>query len=188
VAATGVRTTLRVIDWAANQGRGEVAPRWAGERTSVADRPTPVPPETTAATSTAVAQEAPAKKAPATKATAKKSPAKKSPAAKKAPAKKAAVKKAAVEKAPSARAATLAPALPPDAIEEVEQTGQQDGPQDDSPITPSGIPAADPGHNPDTTETDLVQPGTPPVMDPGTVQSVLSEAETLRKAADTDKG
>ena len=44
------------------------------------------------------------------------------------------------------------------------------------------------GINPDTTETDLHQPGTEPLMDPATVKAVASESEMLRRAADTDKG
>jgi len=55
-------------------------------------------------------------------------------------------------------------------------------------MTPSGIPAAGEGFNPDTTDTDLHQPGTEPLMDPATVKSVASESEVLRRAADTDKG
>lgn len=54
--------------------------------------------------------------------------------------------------------------------------------------TPSGIPAAGDGINPDTTETDLHQPGTEPLMDPATVKAVKSESDVLRRAADTDKG
>ncbi|TGN64738.1 hypothetical protein EXE59_12800 [Nocardioides eburneiflavus] len=54
--------------------------------------------------------------------------------------------------------------------------------------TPSGIPAAGDGINPDTTETDLHQPGTEPLMDPATVKAVASEAEVLRRAADHHKG
>lgn len=50
--------------------------------------------------------------------------------------------------------------------------------------TPSGIPAADVGHNPDTTETDLHQPGTEPLMDPSSVKAAASEAETMRRAAE----
>jgi hypothetical protein len=55
-------------------------------------------------------------------------------------------------------------------------------------ITPVGTPAADVGHNPDTTDTDLQQPGTEPLMDPTTTKAVASETEILRKAADPDKG
>ena len=88
-------------------------------------------------------------------------------------------RKPAAKKAPSARAATVAPALaqtPREALEEDELR------------TPSGIPAADEGHNPDTAETDLHQPGTEPLMDPATVKAVRSEAEVMQRAADTDKG
>lgn len=53
--------------------------------------------------------------------------------------------------------------------------------------TPSGIPAADHGFNPDTGETDLVQPGTEPIMDPATTKAVKSESDTMGKAADPHK-
>lgn len=54
--------------------------------------------------------------------------------------------------------------------------------------TPSGIEAADEGHNPDTAEADLHQPGTEPLVDPATAKSVRSEADTLRRGARRDKG
>ena len=114
----------------------------------------------------------------ATKPAAKKAPAKKT-AARKAPAKKAAAKKA-----PSKQAAVLAPAL---GLSEAE-VEQLDAANTDDITTPSGIPAAGEGINPDTTETDLHQPGTEPLMDPATVKAVASESATLRRAADTDKG
>ena len=98
------------------------------------------------------------------------------PPAKKA-AKKAPQKKAPQKKAPSAKAATVAPALSLTEEEAIE----------DELRTPSGIPAADEGHNPDTAETDLLQPGTEPLMDPATVKSVKSETEVLQRAADLDK-
>jgi hypothetical protein len=59
---------------------------------------------------------------------------------------------------------------------------------EDGPTTPSGIPAAGEGTNPDTTATDLHQPGTEPLVDPATVKAVASESEVLRRAADPDKG
>lgn len=54
--------------------------------------------------------------------------------------------------------------------------------------TPVGTTGAGEGFNPDTTETDLQQPGTEPLMDPSLTKSVKSEADTLQKAADPDKG
>jgi hypothetical protein len=86
-------------------------------------------------------------------------------------------KKAPRKKAPSAKAATVAPALSLTEEEAIE----------DDLRTPSGIPAADEGHNPDTAETDLLQPGTEPLMDPATVKSVKSETDVLQRAADPDK-
>jgi hypothetical protein len=103
------------------------------------------------------------------------------PAAQKSPARKPAARKPAARKparkAPSAQAATIAPAL---SVTEEEVT-------EGELRTPSGIPAADEGHNPDTAETDLYQPGTEPLMDPATVKSAKSEAETMQRAADPDK-
>jgi hypothetical protein len=116
------------------------------------------PVEATAPQATATA---PAKKAPATKAPAK-APARKAPARRKAPSKKAAV---------------MAPAL-----------GLTEAEAEDVLRTPSGIPAAGDATNPDTTETDLHQPGTEPLMDPATVKAVKSESEVLRRAAETDMG
>lgn len=53
--------------------------------------------------------------------------------------------------------------------------------------TPSGIPAAGPGLNPSTGETDLVQPGTEPIMDPATTKAVAAEARMMRRAASREK-
>jgi hypothetical protein len=50
--------------------------------------------------------------------------------------------------------------------------------------TPSGIPAADTATNPDTTEAELTQPGTEPLVDPGTAKATRSQSDTLRKAAE----
>jgi hypothetical protein len=184
VATTGVRTTARVVGRVIQQVSGsEPAPAapWPAERPA----PPPVDPNLGARTTgteepsqdapaESATQTAPARKAPAERAAVKKA------AAKKAPAKKAAAKKPA-RKAPSKQAAVLAPALglSEDEVEAVT---------DEGPVTPSGIPAAGEGFNPDTTETDLHQPGTEPLMDPSTVKAVASESEMLRRAADTDKG
>ncbi len=93
-------------------------------------------------------------------------------------AKKAPPRKTGTKEAPSARAATVAPALSVPAAEVAEGEDLR---------TPSGIPAADEGHNPDTTEHDLHQPGTEPLMDPATVKSIKSESEVMQRAADTNK-
>lgn len=95
--------------------------------------------------------------------------------------------------APSAKAAVLAPALGlsedelPDAVLD-DSTDDAETDDADELRTPSGIPAAGAGVNPDTTETDLHQPGTEPLMDPATVKAVASEAEVMRRASDPDKG
>ena len=190
VATTGVRTTARVlarvIEQVSGSGPAPSAP-WPTDRPddSRADRPasTEVDPvlgarrSTTDAPSTATAAAATgsaATKAPATKAPAKKTAARKAPA-----------KKAAPKKAPSKQAAVLAPAL---GLSEAEVEAELDAASTDDITTPSGIPAAGEGFNPDTTDTDLHQPGTEPLMDPATAKAVASESEVLRRAADTDKG
>ena len=184
VATTGVRTTARVVGRVIEQvsGSGSAPSRpWPGERTT----PSPVVPVPSTPTTAAgrAAAEAPATTTATTsaakKTTAKKAPAKKAPATKTA-AKKTAAKKTA-RKAPSKQAAVLAPALGLSEDEVEAATG-------DGPVTPSGIPAAGEGVNPDTTETDLHQPGTEPLMDPSTVKAAASESDMMRRAADTDKG
>jgi hypothetical protein len=166
VAAAGARTTMRIIDRAAGQVRGGSQDAWTTDSTTDSGG------TGTSATPDATLVEPAARKAPATKAPANKTSANKTSA------KKASAKKAAAKKAPSARAATVAPAL---SVPEEEVT-------EDAVRTPSGIPAADEGYNPDTAETDLHQPGTEPLMDPATVKAVRSEAEVMQRAADPDKG
>ena len=98
----------------------------------------------------------PAKKAPAKKSTAKKSTAKESAPGGKLPAKK---------------------TQPKSAGEVLADEGTD-------LRTPSGIPAADSGRNPDTADVALTQPGTEPLVDPGAAKATRSETETLRKAAE----
>jgi hypothetical protein len=171
VAAAGARTTMRIIDRAAGQVRGDSPDVWSTTDPAETPDATQGAPETSGAPAATLVEPA-ARKAPAKKAPARKT------SAKKATAKKAAPKKAAPKKAPSARAATVAPALSMTEEEVIE----------DAVRTPSGIPAADEGYNPDTAETDLHQPGTEPLMDPATVKSIKSEAEVMQRAADPDKG
>ena len=164
VAVVGVRTTSRVAGWAVEHALGS-APRpgpSSPEDLVVRDPRRDAPGETVATEATT---EPPARKAPARKAPARKAPAKKAPARK------------AARKAPSKKAAVVAPAL-----------GLTEDEAEDLQRTPSGIPAAGDGYNPDTTETDLHQPGTEPVMDPATVKAAVSESEMMRRAADRDKG
>lgn len=52
--------------------------------------------------------------------------------------------------------------------------------------TPVGTTGAGVGHNPDTAEADLQQPGTEPLLDPGTAKAIRSESEMLRKDAQRD--
>lgn len=168
VATAGVRTTVRVVGWAVDRASGSspapATTTWVRQAPPVVvpDEPSP-------------ADEAPATPAPA------REPRSATPtaatAAKKATPRKAAPRKAAPKKAPSKKAAVIAPAL-----------GLTETEAEDVLRTPSGIPAAGDGVNPDTTETDLHQPGTEPLMDPATTKAVASESEVLRRAADPDKG
>lgn len=153
IAATGVRTTARVLGWAAGRVTGPSPQQspWA------ASTDVPAPAGSAVVSDVAVAEAPVARKATQEKATAKKAPARR--------------------RAPSKKAAVMAPAL-----------GLTEAEAEDVLRTPSGIPAAGDGINPDTTETDLHQPGTEPLMDPATVKAVKSESEVLRRAADTDKG
>ena len=173
IATTGARTTARVLGRVIEQLSGsapEPATPWQ-PAPPASDVPAPV---TAAAAPTARATKTAAAKAPAKKTAARKAPAKKAPA-----------RKAPARKAPSKQAAVLAPAL---GLSEAEVEAELDGGIADDITTPSGIPAAGEGYNPDTTETDLHQPGTEPLMDLATVKAVASESEVLRRGADTDKG
>ena len=93
------------------------------------------------------------------------------------PTRKAPARRAPAKKAPSEKAAVVAPAL-----------GLSEAEVEDELRTPSGIPAAGDGLNPDTGRADLHQPGTEPIMDPGTVKAAAAELRTMQRAADTDKG
>jgi hypothetical protein len=184
VATAGARTTARVVGRMVERASGaDSVPTgpWPGERATPSEidpvlgtRSAPADPPVAETPAAPTAERAPAKKAPAKKAAAKKAPARKAPA-----------KKAPARKAPSAQAAVLAPAL---GLTEAEAESAVQPMAEDGPTTPSGIPAAGEGFNPDTTETDLHQPGTEPLMDPATVKAVKSESEVLRRAAETDKG
>lgn len=65
-------------------------------------------------------------------------------------------------------------------------TGEDD--EDLEVTTPVGTTGAGEGYNPDTTDTDLQQVGTEPLMDPATTKRIKSESDVLRRAADTRKG
>ena len=124
------------------------------------------------------------KKTPAKKAPAKKAPAKKS-AAKKAPAKKAPAKSTPSGRLPAKKAATKAPTKAPTA--ESSTKSAADVVEDTSVPTPVGTTGADVGTNPDTTETDLQQPGTAPLMDPATTKQVAAEADIGARGAEPEK-
>ena len=72
--------------------------------------------------------------------------------------------------------------------DEIPSPAVQPADEDVEVTTPVGTTGAGPGFNPDTTETDLQQPGTEPLMDPSTTKRIKRESETLRKAADPHKG
>jgi hypothetical protein len=143
---------------------------WAADRAAKArTRPVPVTPPTAMPTAAAAAPSAPTTPEPQAPA---------APAARKAPtAKKAPARKPARKKASSKKAAVMAPAL-----------GLSEAEVEDELRTPSGIPAAGEGLNPATDRADLHQPGTEPLMDPGTVKAAAAELRTMQRAADTDKG
>jgi hypothetical protein len=165
-----------------------------------------------AAAKKAPAEEAPAKKAAAAKAPAKKTPTKKTakkaaddslleaqtppeklaeqglddvtPAdvakvAKKTPTKTTTPVKAADEVPAKKAAKKSAKKAAPRTAAEV---ANEEGP---GVTTPVGTTGADGSALPNT---DLQQPGTEPLMDPATVKAARSEAETMQRAADPDKG
>ena len=174
-----------------------------------ASSPVPDPDAPAAGAKRTSAPKVAATKMPATKVPAKKAAIKK--AAKKAPAKKAAAKKAVADATPEVTPADVAkniakktPATKTPAKTAAKKTAAKKTAQKASAAprtaeevadvegpevtTPVGTAAADVATNPDTTETDLQQPGTEPLIDPATTKAVASEAETLQKAADPDKG
>jgi hypothetical protein len=71
--------------------------------------------------------------------------------------------------------------------EEPVDSAEGSEPEGDELLTPSGVPAAGPGMNPDTAETDLHQPDTEPLLDPATVKAVKKETDVLRAAAEREK-
>ncbi|QSR30279.1 hypothetical protein CFI00_07135 [Nocardioides sp. S5] len=170
VATTGARATAHLVGRAIERASGPApVPNgpWSGERAAAQQDDPILGTRVTSAEVTDPMSASPAAEAPVAEAV-KKAPVRRAPARKKTPARK---------KAPSKKAAVMAPAL-----------GLTEAEVEDVLRTPSGIPAAGDGTNPDTTETDLHQPGIEPLMDPATVKSVKSESEVLRRAADTDKG
>jgi hypothetical protein len=69
-------------------------------------------------------------------------------------------------------------------LEEIAEEVAEASPEGDLDLeTPVGTTGADVGHNPDTAEADLQQPGTESLVDPATTKSVASEQETLSKAS-----
>lgn len=79
------------------------------------------------------------------------------------------------------------PVTGPGDADEIPSPAVQPSDEDIEVTTPVGTTGAGPGVNPDTTESDLQQPGTEPLMDPSTTKRVKSETETLRKASERRK-
>ena len=174
VAASGIRTSGRVVGWVADRALGDRA----------ADRPAPVWTDATTAVTEEVAQPAEtvervepvevtpppapaapdvqptAKKAPARTSSARRAPAKRTPSAKLPPAKKVSAKKA-----PSAKAATAGPARAA-AKKTTKKTAR------------TAVPSP----------TDVTTPEPEPLLDTATAKAVAKEAEVLQRAADPDKG
>jgi hypothetical protein len=91
----------------------------------------------------------------------------------------------AVATEPSAPSRNAAHGGPGDTTVDDWREELDDGPDVETPV---GTTGAGKGTNPDTGDTDLQQPGTEPLMDPSLTKSVRAESETLRRAADPDKG
>jgi hypothetical protein len=154
-----------------------------------------------------VAKKAPAKKTPAKKAAKKTAGSDTDLTTKKTPAKKLAAEglddvtpadvARVAKKTPTKQTTPVTPVAEPTAkktAEPVPAAGAEDGPRTASEVaneegpeytTPVGTTAAGESALPNT---DLQQPGTEPLMDPSTVKAVKSEAETMQRAADPDKG
>lgn len=91
--------------------------------------------------------------------------------------------------APEPREQAPTPPRPSPETEPPSKPGDQSGDpagDESAGTTPAGIPAADPAHNPDTTESDFVQPGTEEPGDPATAKRVRGEAKRMGRAADPD--
>lgn len=71
--------------------------------------------------------------------------------------------------------------------DEIPSPAMQPEDEDVEVTTPVGTTGAGPDVNPDTTQSDLQQPGTEPLMDPSTTKRIKREAEMLRKASDPRK-
>jgi hypothetical protein len=150
----------------------------------------------------APAKKAVAKKAPAPDVTAKKAPAQKTPA-QKAPAQRAPAKKAPAQKG---TASTTVPdeVTPADVAKQVakqaptkksaaKKTAKKTAPRSETPA--ADAPAAEvvystgpETNNPAPTASSASSSSDEPLIDPGTVKAVVSETETLARAADPDKG
>jgi hypothetical protein len=179
-AASGIRTSGRLVGWAAGRALGDraveqPAPVWTEATTAVTeevvqpaetvDRVEPV--EATPPPAPAEPDVQPtAKKAPARTSSARRAPAKRTPSAKLPPAKKVSAKKA-----PSAKAATAGPAR---AAAKKKSTNKAAAKKKSAAATPS--------------PTDVTTPDPEPLLDSSAAKAIAKEAEVLQRAADPDKG
>lgn len=148
-----------------------------------AKTPVPSPKDVAEVVEAAVAED-PTKTAaqPVKKSTAKKTaPGDKLPTKKSASTQQAGVKKVAGKTVAGKKVAGKQVAGKKAAPKTAEQVATAQG---DAVTTPVGTPGAGKGHNPDTAERDLNQPGTEGIVDEATVKAVASEAKTMRKAAE----
>jgi len=175
-ASTTQKTAATPADVAKNVGRPP-----ARKTTPTKPSDTLPPRQSTGAATTGedATEGGPAKKSTAKRTSAKKTPAKKASTTKaptkKSAAKKSAAKKSTAKKAPAKKAAKRTPRRT------AEQVASDQG---DDVMTPVGTPAADRGSNPDTTDHDLNQPGTEPIVEKSTANQVASRSDQLRKAAE----
>ncbi|GAA1973134.1 hypothetical protein GCM10009798_37940 [Nocardioides panacihumi] len=75
----------------------------------------------------------------------------------------------------------------PGDADEIPSPAVQPDFEDIEVITPVGTTGAGRDYNPDTTESDLQQRGTEPLMDPATTKRIKAETDTLRRASDRQK-
>jgi hypothetical protein len=93
-----------------------------------------------------------------------------------------------VEHQPEPESRDVAHGDVPASAREVDSWAEEAAASEIDVETPVGTTGADVGFNPDTAEADLQQPDTEPLLDPATAKAIRSEAETLQKGADPEKG
>ncbi|HET6626206.1 MAG TPA: hypothetical protein VFG63_07435 [Nocardioidaceae bacterium] len=169
----------------AKKAPGRKAPaKKAPAKTAAAKKTAATPNDVAEVVEAAVAEDPGSTAATPAKKAAKKASATKSSPGDKLPTKKAAAKQApakkTAEQAPTKKAAAkkTAKKAPPRTAEQVANIEGTDV------ATPAGTPGAGKGHNPDTAEQDLDQPGTEPIVEDSTAKAIAKETQTMRKAAE----